>query len=275
MSQKHTTAIQKQFTNTLDAYSKFAVKDTPDVVAEKVMFASPQASDFALDVACGPGTLTLAALVRFTMGIDVTRAMLLRAREFQSERQIRPVAFAQGEAERLPFADQTFDLVTCQSAFHHMLRPELTLKEMARVARPEGRLMVIDTLAPEDEEKYQLYNQIERARDPSHTHSLRLTSFLELFDGLHLRTTRQSIKRRERSFNEWMLRAGVASDHRRYREARELLDPATSGDRTGHSPSARGNDLMIVHHEAIFLLTAATTAPSRQPPKQQWTAEIS
>ncbi|MGH9357550.1 MAG: class I SAM-dependent methyltransferase [Terriglobia bacterium] len=256
MSQKHKAAIQKQFTETLDAYSKYAVKDTPEVMEEKAMFASPQLTDFAMDVACGPGTMTLAlaAHVRFAVGVDLTHAMLLRAREFQSERQIAPAGFTGGEAERLPFPDGTFDLVTCQSAFHHMLKPESVLKEMARVAKSEGRLMVVDTLGPEDEEKWQLYNQIEKTRDPSHTNSLRLTAFLKLFDSLRLNIVRQSIKRRERSFRQWMLRAGVASTDPRYQETRKLLEESAPGDNAGHSPRAQGDDIVIVHHEAIFLL---------------------
>ena len=260
MSQKHNTAIQKQFTRTVDAFSKQAPKDTREVMEEKAVFASPQPTDFALDIACGPGTLvlSLAPRVRFAIGIDLTHAMLHQAREFQGQQEIPHAAFAQGEAERLPFRDGAFSLATCQAAFHHMLKPESVLEEMVRVMKPDGRLLIIDTLGPEGEEKWELYNHIEKARDPSHTNSLRLTTFLKLFDDLHLEPARQSIKKRERSFDKWMQRAGLARSDPRYRETRRLLEEAIPGDRAGHSPRVQGDDLVIVHYEAIFLLKRRT-----------------
>ena len=256
MSQRHKTTIQKQFTETVDAYSKFAVKDTPEVMEGKAIFAAPQPSDLALDVACGPGTMTLALAshVRLAVGVDLTRAMLARAREFQRERQIESAAFTEGEAERLPFPDRIFDLASCQSAFHHMLKPELTLREMARVTKPGGRLLVIDTLGPEEEETWRLYHQIEKARDPSHAGSLRLTTFMELFESLRLQVARQSIKPRERSFDQWMLRAGVTPADLRYKQTRKLMEASALGNHAGHSPRPEGDDLVIVHHEALFLL---------------------
>lgn len=256
MSQKHKAAIQQQFTLTVDVFSKQAPKDTPEVLEEKAAFAGPQPADLALDIACGPGTLALALAprVRFAVGIDLTHAMLKQAREFQGQYEITCAAFTESEAERLPFPDGTFSLVTCQAAFHHMLKPEFVLKEMVRVTRPEGRLVIIDSVGPEGEEKWRLYNQIEKIRDPSHTASMRLTTFLKMFDDLRLEPVRQSIKRRERSFNRWMHRAGVAASDARYIQTRRLLEEAASDDRAGHSARAQGDDLVIVHHEAMFLL---------------------
>ena len=55
MSKRHREAVRKQFAKTLEAFSQFAVRDTPEVLAEKVEFAKPQPTDLVLDVACGPG----------------------------------------------------------------------------------------------------------------------------------------------------------------------------------------------------------------------------
>src|SRR5271157_2277058 len=100
MSKKHKETIQKQFTKTADAFAKFAVRDTPEVLAEKVEFAKPQPHDLVLDVACGPGAFALAVAPRvsFASGIDVTSEMLRQALEFQAEKQIANVAFACSEA---------------------------------------------------------------------------------------------------------------------------------------------------------------------------------
>ena len=60
MSKKHKEAVQKQFTKTAEAFSTFAMRDTPEVLKEKVEFAKPQSTDAVLDIACGPGAFALA-----------------------------------------------------------------------------------------------------------------------------------------------------------------------------------------------------------------------
>ena len=262
MSKKHKEAVQKQFGKTVEAFSKTATRDTPEILAEKVESAKPKSTDLTLDVACGPGELVLglAARVSFARGIDLTQEMLHRAQEFQRERNITNAAFDRGEAEQLPYPDHSFDLVTCQCSFHHMPKPELALREMVRVAKPDGRLMVIDPVAPESDAKFDLLNRIESLRDPSHASTLRLTTFLSMFDDLGLEITRQSLRRRERSFNKWMLRAGLEPKHKRYVEARKLLEGSIAGDRAGFSPRIQGEDIIIVHNEGMFLLQRA--APS-------------
>jgi len=180
--------------------------------------------------------------------------MLRRARAFQTEKQISNAAFAGGEAEQLPFPEGTFDLVSCQCSFHHLPKPALVLREMIRVAKPEGRLVLIDPLAPESDPKYELYNRIEKLRDPSHAWTLRLTDYLRMFDEEGLEVLRQSLRRRIRSFNQWMLRAGHNSMSKRYQETRKLLEDSMTGDRAGFSAQAQGDDIQIVHNEGMFLL---------------------
>jgi ubiquinone/menaquinone biosynthesis C-methylase UbiE len=260
MSKKHKEAVRKQFAKTLDAFSKYAVRDTPEVVAEKVEFVKPQPSDLALDVACGPGTfvLALAPRVHFARGIDLTEEMVRRASAFQIEQQISNACFDCGDAEQLPYPEAAFDLVFCQCSLHHMPKPAAVVKEMARVTKPEGRIVIIDTLGPESDAKFELHNQIEKVRDPSHAESVRLTSFLEMFESLGLEITRQRLKRRQRLFNQWMLRAGVDAKHKRYQEARKLLEESIEGDRGGFSPQPQGDDFLITHNEGMFILTRKT-----------------
>jgi ubiquinone/menaquinone biosynthesis C-methylase UbiE len=255
MSKSHKTTVQKQFSKTAEAFAEF-VRDGPEVLAEKLDFVKPQHEDHSLDVACGPGALVLAlaARVRFARGIDLTEEMVRRARHLQLERNILNAAFDRGEAEQLPYPDAVFDLVTCQCSLHHMPKPAVALREMVRVMKPEGRLAVIDTLSPENDSKFELHNLIEALRDPSHTLSLKLTTFLEMFESLGLEITRQSLKRRQRSFKQWMLRAALGPSHKRYMETRQLLVESIPGDRAGYSAQVQDGDISIVHHEAMFLL---------------------
>ncbi len=256
MSKSHKATVQKQFTKTADAFTRLAVRDTPEVLAEKVEFVKPQPTDLSLDVACGPGTfvLALAPRVGFARAVDLTEELLRRARQSQLERNILNAAFDRGEAEQLPYPNAVFDVVTCQCSLHHMSKPVAALKEMVRVMKPEARLAIIDPLSPEGDSKFELHNRIETVRDPSHALSLRLTTFLEIFEDLGLEITRQLLKRRQRSFNQWMLRAGLEPGHKRYKETRKLLEESIPGDRAGYSAQVQDDDISIVHNEGMFLV---------------------
>ena len=256
MSKKHKETVQKQFTKTAEAFSVFAQRDTPEILAEHVAFTKPQPTDLALDVACGPGALVLALAprVRFVRGLDLTDALLRHALKLQAELHVTNAWFDRGDAEQLPYPDAAFDLATCRFTFHHLPKPALVLKEMLRVTRPEGRLAIIDSVAPEIDAKFEYHNRIERLRDPSHTESLRLTTFLAMFDDHGLEVRRQAIRRRTRSFNQWMRRAGLEATDKRCLEARKLMEESIAGDKAGYSPRAEGDDITIVHPEVMFLL---------------------
>ncbi len=271
MSKKHKEAVQKQFTKTAEAFATFAMRDTPEVLKEKVEFAKPQSTDAVLDIACGPGAFALAIgpRVNLVRGVDLTPEMLRRARAFQAEKQVLNAAFVCGDAEYLPFHAGTFDLVSCQCSFHHMPKPQLVLREMVRVSKPEGRLLIIDPLGPESDSKFEIYNRIEQLRDPSHTLTLRLTEFLRLFDEEGLEILRQSLRRRPRSFTNWMLRGGHAAGSKKYLETRKLLEDSMAGDKAGFSPQAEGEDIQIVHNEGMFLLTRKAGRDTHQQSSQR------
>lgn len=97
-----------------------------------------------LDVACGTGAILAALRERQTglslAGVDASREMLAVAREKLGS----TVDLREGFAERLPLSDHTFDLVVSANSFHYFRQPELALREMHRVLRPGGRLVITD-----------------------------------------------------------------------------------------------------------------------------------
>jgi ubiquinone/menaquinone biosynthesis C-methylase UbiE len=100
-----------------------------------------------LDIGCGTGvfaTRVLDCLPRaHVCGIDLSEGML---RKCQQRLEASGGAFSvvQGDSAHLPFADDTFDAVTCTHSFHHYPQQERAAREMHRVLRPGGRLMIID-----------------------------------------------------------------------------------------------------------------------------------
>jgi SAM-dependent methyltransferase len=167
-------------------------------LAERVQaFVLPDGSELAIDVGCGAGALALALapLVREVVGVDRVPELLELARE----RAPGNVQFVEGDATGLPFDTGSFDLAGTLRTLHHVRRPELVIAELARIARPGGRVLVIDQLAPIDPLEAYPVDRFERARDPSHARLLPEIDLRQLFEanGLVLVRSRQDEERRE------------------------------------------------------------------------------
>ncbi|GED96732.1 class I SAM-dependent methyltransferase [Gordonia crocea] len=100
-----------------------------------------------LDVACGPGLYTrrLAANLTGTghcVGVDFSEAMLARAVTKPHPR----TSFIRGDAHRLPFADDSFDTVTCFAALYLIPDPLPVIDELIRVTRPGGEVAIFTSV---------------------------------------------------------------------------------------------------------------------------------
>lgn len=104
----------------------------------------------ALDLCCGTGDITesLARTGAETTGLDFSPQMLeVAARRLQARSASTPGSaprYLEGDAQQLPFPDATFDAVTVGYGLRNLTRWERGVEEMARVARPGGRLVVLD-----------------------------------------------------------------------------------------------------------------------------------
>ena len=145
--------------------------------------ARPKPSDVSLDIACGPGTVAaaFAERVRRAVGLDATNAMLDQARALTVERDLVNVEWRLGDVCRLPFADDSFDIVSCRLAFHHFEHPAKAFAEMLRVCRSGGRVVLCDGVASSDPAKATAFNEMERHRDPSTVEFFPLPFLISLF----------------------------------------------------------------------------------------------
>lgn len=60
------------------------------------------------------------------------------------KKKLDGVRFVAGDCENMPFADNSFDVVTCSMSFHHYPNPEKFFKSLRRILRPDGRLILRD-----------------------------------------------------------------------------------------------------------------------------------
>ena len=182
----HRERIVDQFTQQAVPFS-----GAPGIKDERALALLVDASgagpdDTVLDVACGPGLVVaaFARTVRHATGIDVTPAMLARARELTAG--LPNVTLDQGDVLPLPYADGTFSIVVSRFAFHHFQDPRAVLTEMRRVCRSGGRVVLCDLMASDDPAKAEAFHEIEMLRDPSHVRALPLAELEALYAAIGL-----------------------------------------------------------------------------------------
>jgi SAM-dependent methyltransferase len=131
-------------------------------------------------------------VVKHATGIDMTPAMLDRARQHAAEKGVANVSWEQGDVGALPYADGAFDIVVTRFSMHHFLDPIAVLREMMRVCAPGGRVVVVDMYASDDPAKAVEWNKLEKLRDPSHVRCLTLPELKGLFGAAGLGAPRAS-----------------------------------------------------------------------------------
>lgn len=162
--------VQQQFGNNANSYVSSPIhKDGKDLLM-MVEMAKVNGQEILLDIATGGGHTAnaFAPLVKKVTALDLTAKMLAAAESFITGNGHSNVEFVLGDAENLPFPDDSFDIVTCRIAPHHFPNVDIFIKEVYRVLRAEGKFLLDDNVVPETEEFDQFYNTIEKIRDYSH-----------------------------------------------------------------------------------------------------------
>ena len=163
-------ASQGQFDTRADQYGKSHIlADTADV-DKAVSELKLRPATLALDIATGNGhtAMYLAEKGFQVTAADISTAMLEQAKKLAAEKNLK-IDFRVHSAEKLPYPDNTFGLVTCRVAAHHFSSPETFIRESARVLKTYGYLVLIDGTVPDDHiEAHEWMDTLERLRDPSH-----------------------------------------------------------------------------------------------------------
>ncbi len=257
MKNSHLDLIREQFTRTAEAYARTRQATDERGLDALVGLSGATSSDRSLDVACGPGFLTLAFARRCAeaTGFDATDAFLGLARAEAEVRGLRNVGFERGDAEHLPFSDSSFEVVSCRAAFHHFPRPGRVLSEMVRVATPDGRILLADMLGSEDAEQAELHDRIERLCDPTHVRALPESEFARLAAGVGLATVHRVRSTLDHDLDEWITHGAPGESARR--EIISAMESCLTDDRVGLNVRREGGRLRFTQQVAAFVLERA------------------
>lgn len=254
----HVERIRAQFTRQADPYAQMQQTRDDRGLDALVALCGTQASDRVLDVACGPGFLTLAFARRAShaTGVDATDALLELGRREARRRGVENVRFQAGRAEALDLPDASFEVVSCRAAFHHFPEPSSVLAEMRRVTKPGGRLLVADLLGSEDPAQADMHDRIERLCDPTHTRALPVSAFEALFADAALEVLAQPTSTLAYDADEWIAHGGP--DEETAAEIRTLLAASVERDLSGLDVRRVDGKLRFRHRTAAFLLRKPT-----------------
>ena len=115
--------------------------------------ASVQAGDKALDLCCGTGDLSFALAQNGAdvIGLDFSERMLAVAQSRKAKFQVaNPPQFQQGDAQLIPFPENSFNIITLGYGLRNLGNWETVLREMLRVAKPGARILVLDFGKPQN-----------------------------------------------------------------------------------------------------------------------------
>jgi ubiquinone/menaquinone biosynthesis C-methylase UbiE len=221
-------ATRERFGKTAERIAALQDARAAELEQKILRFVAPEGEERALDSGTGSGALAfaLAPHVREVVGVDLVPELLEQARK--RAEQLSNVSFVEGDATKLPFEYGEFDLVGTLRTLHHLARPELAVAELARVTRSQGRVLVVDQIAPVDPLVAGELNRFERARDPTHTRTLADVDLRGLFESNGLVLVRAEYERESRDVDAYLDLAGCEGEARE--RARTLAPPGYAAD---------------------------------------------
>ena len=218
--------VQKQFGRTAEEYVNSESHARGDDLERIVQWTQPQGNWTALDIATGGGHVakTLAPHVRMVVATDLTQPMLVAARNHLVGADVLNCAYVLADAEKLPFLDDSFEIVVCRIAAHHFPSPQAFVTEAARVLKPGGRFVLIDNVIPEDAQLATFMNKVEHVRDHSHVRCLAVSEWKRLVERAGLHVAAERLNRKTHAVPSWARRA--VADEQQFAEVVHCLQTA-------------------------------------------------
>ncbi len=216
--------VRAQYESVGDAYVKSVGHATGSDLQRMIDLAAPQRTERMLDLATGGGHVarTFAPHVAEVVASDLTPGIIDHAGAYLIGLGLTNVTMAIVDAEQIPFDDASFDIVTCRIAPHHFPNPDRFVLESARVLRPGGRFVLVDSTVPQGPVGH-FFNRFELLRDPSHVESLTIEAWIALIEAAGLQVQAAETFTKRHDFADWTSRSRMSDEDRATLE-RMMLD---------------------------------------------------
>ena len=207
----HEDHVAGRFGAQAAAYVASATHAQGEDLADLAHLAGTRPGGAALDLGCGGGHVAYAVApgLGSVTAYDLSEDMLAAVAAEAGRRGLANIATRRGSVEALPFADAAFDLVLTRFSAHHWGRVPAALAEARRVLRLDGRLAIIDVVAPEDPLLDTHLQAWELLRDPSHGRDYRVSEWRGMLGEAGFRVGRTVARRLPLAFPAWIARMGT------------------------------------------------------------------
>lgn len=247
MTETHDDEIRKQFSRQAVYFNEEGRTLSSAEYLQWVVGCLKLKPDFVvLDVAAGTGHLgrAIAPRVQRVIAVDMTPEMLRQGIGEAARAGINNIVFEQGRAEKLPYPNDSFDMVVTRLSLHHFTDPHPAIREMMRVCRPGKQMGIMDMVSPDDTTLAARYNRLERLRDPSHTRCLTIAELQMALKDAGLTKIEMASRNIEVNLNSWMDLTGADAEVRRIIQE-ELTGELEGKQITGMRPFRRDGQLMF------------------------------
>ena len=203
MPAQHDRDLANAFDRQAPRFERAPVQSDPAALARLVAFAALPPDALVLDAGCGPGLVAEAFLAagHRVHGVDLSPEMVRRARA-RCARFGERASFEEGSALGLP-AGARFDAAVSRLVVHHVEDPLAFVRAQAERVGAGGVVVVSDHGGDPDHVAAWWHQQIERARDRTHTRSLSPGKLTDLLARADLRELRLVEEQFELDFDEW------------------------------------------------------------------------
>ncbi len=184
------TIVRKQYDQLAAVYDLRWKSYIANTLSFLKNWAEISPTDTVLDVACGTGEFERLLLAEYSLqqivGVDISDKMLAIA---QKKCHAYPqVSFQTASASTLPFDSDSFDVIVSANSFHYFDDPLAALKEMRRVLKPDGRVIILDWCR--DYLICQICDIILKVFDPAHKQCYTQNEFHRLLEDANFAVSR-------------------------------------------------------------------------------------
>jgi len=233
MSRAHETVVDDQFGPRAKAYVESAVHSAGrDLEALEALVAAAEPKH-ALDLGCGGGHVAyrLAKHAQRVTASDLSAEMLAAVRATAKEKGLANIGTEQAPAEKLPFADGTFDFLGCRYSAHHWRHFPVGIREARRVMKTGAPAVFIDAYAP-GEPLFDTHIQaVELLRDTSHVRNYTLAEWSAALETAGFAVRALSSWQLRMDYPVWIARMRTPDDNAR---AIRALQAAASAEVREH-----------------------------------------
>lgn len=248
MSHDHRHVLRDEFDRAAEAFTarsagRFDAMGVPE-------FSRVQPHESVLEVGAGTGNFLslFSEHAAILIALDLTEKMLRVAR-----RNHPRLAVVMADGACLPVASRSVDLVASAQALHHVFEPVPFVKEMRRVCKDTGRVLIVDQAATESYEQIAFMNEVETIRDPSHAASRPPSAFRAIVMAAGLEILDERLFQDESRFSNWMWPDEFPAE--RIERTRAFVEKF--GSETGMEFERDGDDWIFTRRRMMLLARPA------------------